>query len=175
MNLRKMLQRFLVPSVVVTGVYYLKYKCKVSPRAEVELSPHLTIGRNSEIGSFTKIKATEGLLDIGHDVSIANGCFISAETGGVTIGDFCMISPNVSIVGNGYKYDQLDVPICQQSKVSKGIKIGNNVWLGAGVVVLDGAEIGDGAIVSPNAVVSGRIPGNVIAQGDPAKVIFKRR
>ncbi len=86
-----------------------------------------------------------------------------------------MISPNVSIIGNSYKYDRLDVPTCLQDKVSKGIKIGENVWLGAGVVVLDGAEIGAGAIISANSVVSGRIPSNAIAQGHPAKAIFKRR
>ncbi len=175
MNLRKTLQRFLVPSSVITVIYLIKYRCKVSPRAEVELSPFLKIGRNTEIGSFSKIKATEGYLNIGHDVSIANGCFISAESGGVEIGDYCMIAPNVSIIGNSYKYDRLDVPTCFQDKPSKGIKIGENVWLGAGVVVIDGAEIGAGAIISANSVISGRIPPNTVAQGNPAKVIFKRR
>lgn len=175
MNLCKVLQRFLVPSSVVTLIYLVKYACKVSPRAEVELSPFLKIGKNTAIGSFTKIKASAGPLNIGHDVSIANSCFISAESGGVEIGDYCMIAPNVSIIGNGYKYDRLDIPTCFQDKISKGIKIGENVWLGAGVVVLDGAEIGAGAIISANSVVSGRIPPNAIAQGNPAKAIFKRR
>ncbi len=86
-----------------------------------------------------------------------------------------MIGPNVTIVGNNYKYDRLDVPVCLQEKTSKGIKIGRDVWVGAGTSILDGANIGDGVIISPNSVVSTKIPEHSIVQGNPAKVIFKRR
>ena len=175
MGMLKALHRVFTPGLIITGLYLIKYGCKVSPRAEVEISNLIKIGKNSDIGSFTKIKANNGELNIGKEVSIASNCFISAEEGGVEIGDFTMISPNVSIIGNGYKYNQLDMPICKQAKTSKGIFIGENVWLGAGVVVLDGASIGDGTIISPNSVVSGRVPANVIAQGNPAKEIFRRR
>lgn len=86
-----------------------------------------------------------------------------------------MVSPNVTIIGNNYKYDSLDMPICKQEKTSIGIKIGNNVWIGAGAAVLDGAIIGSGAIVAPNSVVTKKVPENAIVQGNPAKVIFTRR
>jgi len=175
MNIGKIVRRFLVPSPLVTVIYLVKYGCKVSPKAEVELSSLLRIGKHSEIASFAKIKASDGPLEIGQNTNIGPGCFISASKGGVYIGDYCLISPNVSIIGNNYKYNRLDVPISQQEKTSKGIKIGNGVWLGAGVAILDGTIIGDGVIVAPNSVVSGKIPGNVIVQGNPAKVIFTRR
>jgi len=175
MKLKKIAQRFLVPSFVVTAIYACKYRCMVSHRAEVELSPLLRIGKGTQISSFTKIKATDGPLEIGSHVSIGTNCFISADRGGVTIGDYCMISPNVTIIGNNYRYDRLDVPICRQEKTSKGITIGNNVWIGSGVAVLDGARIGDGAIIAPNSVVSGKVGENAIVQGNPAKVVFVRR
>ncbi len=175
MNLKKIAQRFLVPSFVVTGIYAYKYRCMVSPRAEVELSPLLKIGKSTQISSFTKIKASDGPLDIGAHVSIGTNCFISADQGGVSIGDYCLISPNVTIIGNNYKYDRLDVPICRQDKTSKGIVIGDNVWIGAGVAILDGARIGAGAIIAPNSVVSGKILENAIVQGNPAKTVFVRR
>lgn len=176
MKLGALVRRFLTPGFVVTIRAYLKYGCLVSPKAEVEITPHLRIGRKSVVGSFTKIKATDGLLHIGEHVEIANGCVITSHTAGCVIGDDTLIGPNVSIIGNNYRYDRLDVPIRLQEKVSpKGIRIGANVWIGAGCVILDGADIGSGSILTPGSVVSARLPENSIAQGNPAKVIFTRR
>ena len=147
----------------------------VSPKAEVELSPLLTIGRKTQISSFCKIKASDGPLLIGSNVSIGTCCFIASHKKGIEIGDYCLISPNVAIIGNDYKYDRLDVPICMQEQTSKGIKIGNNVWIGSGAVVLDGVTIGDNVIIAPNSVISRNFPANSIIQGNPAKIIFTRR
>lgn len=174
MKLGMLLGRFL-PAPLVTLVYWLKFGCFVSPRAEVEYSRWVTIGRRTQISSFTKIKASNGPLTIGRDVSIGTGCFLQSGTVGLSLGDDCLISPHVTIVASNYRYDRLDVPIHRQGYTSRGVRIGSNVWLGVGVVVLDGSDIGDGAIVAPNSVVSGRLPANAIARGDPAKVIFERR
>lgn len=169
-------RRFLTPRLLITLWGYVKYGCLISPKAEVEITSQLSIGRKSIISSFTKIKATEGPLRIGRNVEISNGCVISSFTAGTFIGDDCLIGPNCSIIGNNYHYDRLDVPIRLQGKSSvKGIRIAENVWLGSGCVILDGADIGPGSIVTPNSVVSGRIPPNSIVQGNPAKVIFTRR
>ncbi len=175
MKTSDLLRRFLVPAPVVSLVYLAKYGCKISFKAEVELTPNLTIGRGTQVSSFVKIKASNGPLQIGERVTIATGVFISAHQGGIEIGDDSMVGPNVAIVGVNYRYDRLDVPIQWQGQTSKGIKIGLDVWLGANVVVLDGASIGDHTIVSPGSTVSGRLPDRVIASGSPAKVVFKRR
>jgi len=175
MNTGTLFRRFLVPSIFVTIKCWLKFKCKVSPRSEVEVTPFLTIGRGSVISSFCKVKAPDGPLTIGVNVAIAANSFIAAHKKGIKIGDNCMIGPNVSIVSVNYKYDQLDVPIRMQVQTSKGITIGENVWISSGCVILDGAVIGSGTIVTPNSVVSGKIPDNSIVQGNPGKVIFTRR
>src|SRR3546814_12494342 len=108
MNPRKIVQRFLFPSFVVTLLYGIKYRCFVSVRAEVEYSSHLTIGRKSQISAFTKVKATDGPIRIGANVSIAAGCFISSPAGGLAVGGDCLISPTVSILEGHYKYDRPD-------------------------------------------------------------------
>src|SRR4029079_1409248 len=168
-----LLRRFLTPGFVVTLRGYFKYGCMISPRAEVEITPWLSIGRKSVIASFTKLKATDGPLVIGRNVEIANGCVITSHTAGVEIGDDCLIGPNVSIIGNNYRYDDLTKPIRLQEKVSsKGIRIAANVWIGAGCCLLDGADVGTGAILTPTSVVAGPVPANSIVQGNPAKVIF---
>ena len=94
MNLAKTLKRFFIPSLVVTAVYLFKYKCKVSPKSEVDLSDFLVIGKGTQISSFCKIKATDGSMIIGENVSVATGCFISSDTGGVEIGDR-LVEPRV--------------------------------------------------------------------------------
>ena len=62
MRIGTVLRRFLVPGFVVTIHAWLKYRCQVSPRAEVEITPFLKIGPGSVIGSFTKVKASDGPL-----------------------------------------------------------------------------------------------------------------
>ena len=176
MKIGTIVRRFLIPRLLITLWGYLKYGCLISPKAEVEITSRLAIGRGSIINSFTKIKSAEGPLRIGRNVEISNGCVISSFTAGTFIGDDCLVGPNCSIIGTNYHYDRLDVPIRLQGKFSaKGIRIADNVWLGSGCVVLDGADIGAGTIVTPNSVISGRIPPNSIATGNPAKVIFTRR
>lgn len=171
-----MVRRFLVPRLVVTLYYLLRFQARVSPHAEVEPTANLTIGPKSVVGSYTKIKADDGPLVIGTRVDIANGVFIAAHVHGITIGDDSLIGPNVSIVGNNYAYQRLDVSFREQGKTSsRGIRVGRNVLIGAGCCLLDGADVGDGVILAPNSVVSSSIPANAIAQGNPAKVVFVRR
>lgn len=170
-----MAKRLLTPGWLVTLLCLWRYKAKVSPKAEVELTEYLRMGRGTVVGSYTKIKCSDGPLDIGTGVLIGTHCFISSHPGGVTIGDHAMIGPFASVLGNDYRYDRLDLPISLQPKTSKGVVIGKGAWIGAGVVVLDGARIGDGAIVTPNSVVGGRVAENTIVQGNPARPIFVRR
>lgn len=54
---------------------------------------------------------------------------------------------------------------------SKEIIIGNNVFIGYGSVVLKGVSIGDNTVIGANSVVTRNIPANVIAGGNPCKVI----
>lgn len=174
MNIKKIIQRFLIPQIVVTLYYGLKYGAMVSPRAEVEMSRFLVIGRGSQIGSFCKIKATDGPLLIGRNVAIGCNSFISSETGGVEIGDYTMFGPGVMVVGSNYKFDRFDVPMCLQQITSKGIRIGADVWVGAGAVILDGVTVGAGAILGAGSVVTRDVPELAIAVGVPAEVIGTR-
>ncbi len=82
MTVTSFVQRFLLPRWLVSLYYFFKYRCKVSTRAEVELSPLLRIGRGSEVSSFTKIKASYGPLRIGRSCSIGAGCFLSSTRAG---------------------------------------------------------------------------------------------
>lgn len=175
MRLDKVLRRFLLPGAGTSLYYFKKYRALVSPRAEVEWTPNVILGKGTQIGSFTKVKASLGPLTIGRDVEISSGCFLAAEEGGIEIGDDCLIGPNVVIVGNSYRHERLDVPIRKQGKTSRGIRIADNVWIGANSSILDGAEIASGVIVAANSVVRSSIPENVIVAGSPADIVSERK
>lgn len=173
-KMTKLLRRFLTPQIVSCFYYFLNYRGKISPKSEVEVSANFTMGPGCTVGSFTKIKASDGPLQMGERCGIANGCFIAAGAGGIRIGDNFICGPNVVITANNYVYNELNVHLEDQGQTSKGIKIGNNVWIGAGSVILDGTILGDNTIVVANSLVNRRYPANSILQGNPAKVLMKR-
>jgi acetyltransferase-like isoleucine patch superfamily enzyme len=173
-SMSRTLMRLSLPSVVVTLLYYLKYRCYVSPRAEVEYGSHVRFGRGTKISSFCQIKAI-GPLTVGANVSVTAGVYIAAGAAGMTIGDDCLIGPHSALISGNYRYDRVDVPIVAQGTTSKGITIANNVWIGAGTVILDGSDVGEGVIIAPNSVVNSKLPPNTICEGNPAKPVFRRR
>jgi len=173
-RMRSIVQRHLVPAPLVSVIYLLRDGVRISPRAEVELSPLLRFGRGTTVSSFTKVKATHGSLHTGVRCGFATGCFLSSGAAGIQLGNHVICGPNVAILGSRYEHAELDVPFEDQGHQSKGVRIGNNVWIGANTTVADGAVIGDNTIVVANSLVNRRYPDNVIIMGTPAKVIFKR-
>lgn len=167
--IKKTLKRFLVPRFVVTLYYLWKYGAQVSPHAEVELSANLKFGRKCRVSSFTKIKASDGPLTIGDRCGFGTGCFISSGASGLHIGNNLVCGPHVVIMANSYRYGKKGVHLHDQGQVSKGTRIGNNVWIGAGAVILDGADLGDDCIVTAGSVVARRFPAGTQLQGNPAR------
>ena len=54
---------------------------------------------------------------------------------------------------------------------AKPISIGSNVWIGGGSIILPGVEIGDNTVIGAGSLVSKSIPTNVVAFGNPCRVI----
>jgi len=169
------MRRFLMPRVLVSIYYFLRSRTLVSPRAEVEVHPNLQFGRACNVGSFAKIKASDGPVKVGAGSGFAVGCFVASGSGGIEIGEHFICGPNVTIVASNYVFDQIDVPLEEQGSRSRGIRIGRNVWIGANSTVVDGAVIGDNTIVVANSLINRRYPPNAILQGAPAKVLLRRK
>jgi len=112
--------------------------------------------------------------DYGYNIRVGDnfyanvGCTI-LDCAPVTIGDNVLLAPNVSLYTAGHPTDT-------EQRVSgleyaHPISIGNNVWIGGGAIVLPGISIGDNTIIGAGSVVTKDIPANVIAVGNPCRVI----
>jgi acetyltransferase-like isoleucine patch superfamily enzyme len=168
-------RRFLMPAFVVSLYGLIRWRARISTRAEVELSSNLRLGRHTTVSSFTKIKVSDGPLVTGEHCGFGTGCFVAAGEGGITLGDYVICGPNVTLVASNYSYEKLGVPLEQQGHTSHGISIGRNTWVGANSVILDGSVIGENSIVAAGSVVNRRFPPNAFIQGNPAKLILQRR
>lgn len=87
----------------------------------------------------------------------------------IYIGDNVMIGPNVTLATAGH-------PISPKLRLkgiqyNKPIRIEKNVWIGSSVQVMPGVTIGENSIVGAGSVVTKDIPPNVIAVGNPCKVM----
>ena len=100
LSFKKIVRRFLVPKPLVSLYYYWKFGAKVSPSAEVELTSNIRFGKGCNVSSFTKIKASDGILEVGDRSGFATGCFVSAQSGGIRIGNNFMCGPNVCITSS---------------------------------------------------------------------------
>jgi acetyltransferase-like isoleucine patch superfamily enzyme len=100
---------------------------------------------------------------------IANfNCFI-LDNSKVTIGDNVMLAPNVRLFTGGHPIHP--EPRKVGSCYAFPITIGNNVWIGGGSIVNPGNTIGDNTVIGSGSVVTKDIPANVLAVGNPCRVI----
>ena len=87
----------------------------------------------------------------------------------IYVGDNTMIGPNVTVATAGH-------PILPELR-EKGyqynapVRIGRNCWIGAGAVILPGVCIGDNSVIGAGSVVTGNIPSDVVAVGNPCRVL----
>lgn len=56
-------------------------------------------------------------------------------------------------------------------RCTKAVTLGDNVWLGARSIVCKGVVIGDNSVIGAGSVVTTDIPENVVAAGNPARVV----
>lgn len=95
------------------------------------------------------------------------------STGRISLGDDCLLGPEVFVTASNYG-TTWGSPVQQQQKRERDVVIGKQVWLGVRVTVVAGVTIGDGAIVGAGAVVTRDIPAGAIAVGTPATVVGYR-
>ncbi len=107
-------------------------------------------------------------ITIEDNVYINFGCVI-LDCAEVRIGANTLLGPNIGIYPVNHSIDAEER--IQGGCCGKPIYIGKNVWLGGDVKILAGVTIGDNTIIGTGSIVTKDIPSNVIAVGNPCKVV----
>ena len=102
------------------------------------------------------------------NVYINFGCVI-LDCAEVTIGANSLLGPNIGLYAVNHATDAEER--MHGGCYGKPIHIGKNVWLGGDVKILAGVSIGDNTIIGTGSIVTKDIPSNVVAVGNPCKVI----
>lgn len=131
---------------------------------------HTALGVNHPV--ILRTLRQDALIDIGEDTGISGSVICAARS--VRIGSNCLLGANSmifdtdfhSIAPSNRRYNNNPEHI-----PAIPVTIGNNVFIGAGAIVTKGVAIGDNSIVGAGSVVVQDIPSNVIAAGNPARVI----
>jgi acetyltransferase-like isoleucine patch superfamily enzyme len=107
-------------------------------------------------------------IEIGDNFFANHNCVI-LDGAMVTFGDNVFIAPDGGFYTAGHP---LDAERRNQGlEYAKPITVGDNVWIGGGVKVMPGVTIGDNAVIGGGSVVTKDIPANVIAVGNPCRIL----
>jgi len=123
-------------------------------------------------------------VDYGVNIYLGENCEINVncvflDCNKITIGDNALIAPNVQIYTAYHSTnpkDRLPSPksdggfaFCKT--ITAPVRIGHNVWIGGSAIILPGVTIGDNVVIGAGSVVTHNIPDNVVAVGNPCRVV----
>lgn len=107
-------------------------------------------------------------LILGDNVFMNYGCSI-LDCNVVEIGNNVLMAPNVQIYA---AYHPTDHTLrLKDLEYADRVKIGDNTWIGGGSIILNGVTIGKNTVIGAGSVVTKDIPDNVVAVGNPCRVI----
>jgi maltose O-acetyltransferase len=109
-------------------------------------------------------------ISMGKFVYMNHNCVI-LDVNTVEIGANTMFGPHCQLLSATH----LPEPETRMKGLELGlpIKIGENCWVGGGVIICPDITIGDHVTIGAGSVVTKNLPDNVIAVGNPCKVIKK--
>lgn len=120
---------------------------------------------------YIEARKSDSKIEIKSGVFFNNNiCIISEGAEGITIGANTLIGTGVTIYDSNF-HDLDAARRLNGIPKTAGVEIGENVFIGSNVTILKGVKIGDNSIIGNGSVVNSAIPSNVMAAGNPCKVI----
>lgn len=102
-------------------------------------------------------------IEIGKNCGFSGTVIASALS--IKLGNNVRCGANTLITDSDWHTDD------NRTGINKAVHIEDNVWLGYGVKVLKGVHIGENTIIGAGSIVTKDIPANVVAAGNPCKII----
>ncbi len=152
----------------------LMYEFNASRPSEFEKRMELLNKMLGKMGDGCYIEPPFRANWAGKNLYLGNNVYVNfnltvVDDADIFIGDRVMIGPNVTIATANH-------PISPELRArslqyNRSVSIGNNVWIGAGAIIVPGITIGDNTVIGAGSVVTKNIPANVVAVGNPCKVL----
>ena len=125
------------------------------------------------IGADTTI-VSPFFCDYGSQISVGERCFVNAgavmlDPAAITIGDDVQMGPNVQLLTATHPIDAAERATGWE--LARPIVIGSGTWLGGGAIIGPGVSVGERTVVGAGSVVVRDLPADVVAVGNPARVI----
>ena len=114
--------------------------------------------------------------DYGYNIIMGDNVYLNfncilLDVSYINIGSRTMLGPNVQIYTATHPINYKERSAGKE--YSKAINIGEDVWIGGSAVICPGVSIGDRSIIGAGSVVTKNIPADVVAAGNPCKIIRK--
>lgn len=123
----------------------LDFKFETAIHTSAVVSPQAAIGDGTVVMQCAIVQAAS---IIGRHCIVNTGASVDHDC---VLGDYVHVSPHATLCGN--------------------VIVGEGTWIGAGTVVIPGIKIGKWSVVGAGSVVTKDIPDNVVAAGNPCKII----
>lgn len=133
----------------IFGKLSLGNRISISPYSYIDIKGKASIGQNSNFNDGFRLVCRES----------------------VHIGSHVLVASNVAVYDHDHDYQLKGGHLNFSGYTTQPVVIGDHVWIGDQTVILKGVTIGSNSIIGAGSVVTGSIPSNVVAAGNPCKVI----
>ncbi|MBR6712743.1 MAG: sugar O-acetyltransferase [Selenomonadaceae bacterium] len=116
------------------------------------------------------------MVDYGYNIYLGAGTFLNhncylIDCAAIHLGKKVFVGPNCGFYTAIHPMDY--VKRAEGLERAEPIEIGDDVWIGGDVTILPGVKIGRGSVIGAKSLVSKDIPENVVAFGNPCRVVKK--
>jgi acetyltransferase-like isoleucine patch superfamily enzyme len=119
---------------------------------------------------YLEAREPDSIIEIGDGVWFNNSVVLISAGPGIFIGNKTTLGTHCEVIDSDFHDMHPDRRMTGVPKTGK-VVIGENVFVANNVKILKGVEIGKNSIIANGSVVTRSIPENVVAVGNPAKVV----
>lgn len=160
------------------GIPFLDLSYSKKSKIKIGKSFRMNNGMSRNQIGYGNLKCTliadGGNITIGDNVGMSQSALIAFDAD-ITIGNYVKLGSGVKILTTDFhSVDALvrrDRALDKNNKKSSPVVICDDCFIGAGTIILKGITIGSKSIIGAGSVVTKDIPANVIAAGNPCRVI----